>query len=116
MVKIPGEAIICPVHGNYTALCILTESGVLYKNEILFDPSQSIMGLIHFKGVLMLQNSRCTPVDTSLRCMQLHSGKDPEKNKPQKVLNISRWLLWDQAWTIGIISGSCGNFAYLVDM
>ena len=30
--KIPGEAIIRPVHGNYTALCLLTESALLYKN------------------------------------------------------------------------------------
>ena len=31
--KIPGEAIIRPVHGNYTALCLLTESALLYKND-----------------------------------------------------------------------------------
>ena len=31
--KIPGEAIIRPVHGNYTALSLLTESALLYKNE-----------------------------------------------------------------------------------
>ena len=30
--KIPGEAIIRPVHGNYTALSLLTESALLYKN------------------------------------------------------------------------------------
>ena len=31
--KILGEAIIRPVHGNYTALSLLTESALLYKNE-----------------------------------------------------------------------------------
>ena len=25
-------AIICPVHGNYPALCLLTKSALLYKN------------------------------------------------------------------------------------
>ena len=32
---LPGneeEAIICPVHGNYPALCLLTKSALLYKN------------------------------------------------------------------------------------
>ena len=37
--KIPGEAIIRPVHGNYTALSLLTESALLYKNGYGHDQS-----------------------------------------------------------------------------
>ena len=32
--KILREAIICPVHGNYTAQCLLTKSSLLYKNVL----------------------------------------------------------------------------------
>ena len=39
---IPGEAIIRPVYGNYSALCLLTESAILYRGPGIYGVKGSV--------------------------------------------------------------------------